>query len=1194
MNLSGEITGVSLALAQGGIDTANGLLSIPSEAGYRAFDVFYYLLTSASTPAEREFLGLKLPSTYALLNRSGTYDPPSFLPTADDGASADDFRQALKDLGIKGPVLRSLISTLAGLLKLGNTLDYKMDSDALEETLEDISDLLEIAPEFLVHQVSTEDRKVLLGTLYEYLVDWVISKANAAIAAQITEARDGDESLDARNIHAPGSGVGNEDTVTLTIVEVPDALLGKALSMRAVFDDTQGINAELIEDGLEVQSAGSNIMKEVQQAVAEVAPELGATTDPRGRGHHYELEKKEVLLEKAVFASDDDGFLRKIISPAVEDGVGKGRSGRFDLDSILGSNRAWFLLSLHPTDEMPAKLATLSPATSAWSASAVSRQLRAWRFSEWANRRNQNLDFTADFDVEEFVQRYSPLGCKEGKDGIYSWILERGWSNGEVFVGQVRVWMREAPWWNAESMLDLTSGDSLQHDVNPFQSAFDTGYSQNGTGYFPPQLDQNPDAGQDQLPHQRNFSQGNLSQANLSQGNLTQAPVLPNFDGTAASIAPTAARGNVRKGDYGLGTRGDKDKGDIFYNEAGEFTGLMDPEMARNKKIETKETTMGRRSWVWLVWLLTFWIPSPLLRYVGRMRRPDVRFAWREKVVLCLFIVLINAFIIFWIIFFGHILCPNFDKAWNRKEVSFHTGDNDFWVSIRGKVYDISNFWREQHSDIQSLQTTATNMKPLAGLDMDEYFVPPLYLACPGLGIEKTTRLIANNTPVYPDAVHTSGYWCLYPQSVLSTETWYWDVFTPNIKKYYHGELVYDTSYVQSSGINEQHMWARYGNKIYDLTDYFNTQDLQPDVAIYEFLDTQVSDLWKNNPGQDLKSMLDSVITNSMSNQTEHARIMNSWNCIQNMFYKGATDFRKTPRCTVNNWILLAMALLLCTVILIKFISALQFGSKRLPSAQDKFVICQVPAYTEDEESLRKALDSLTSLKYDNKRKLICVICDGVIVGQGNDRPTPKIVLDILGVDPKVDPPALPFKSVGSGSDQLNFAKVYSGLYEHEGNVVPYVVIVKVGKETEQGSAKPGNRGKRDSQILMMSFLNRVHHRSPMSPLELEMYHQISNVIGVEPELYEYLFMVDADTCVSEDSLNRLVSACAYDAKIAGICGETTLQNDEKSWTTMIQVYEYFISHHLAKAFESLFGGVSCLPGWQAFPSFSEFVVAMS
>jgi chitin synthase len=33
----------------------------------------------------------------------------------------------------------------------------------------------------------------------------------------------------------------------------------------------------------------------------------------------------------------------------------------------------------------------------------------------------------------------------------------------------------------------------------------------------------------------------------------------------------------------------------------------------------------------------------------------------------------------------------------------------------------------------------------------------------------------------------------------------------------------------------------------------------------------------------------------------------------------------------------------------------------------------------------------------------------------------------------------------------------------------------------------------------------------------------------------------------------------------------------------MMQVYEYFISHHMAKAFESLFSTVTCLPGWCVF-----------
>lgn len=52
-----------------------------------------------------------------------------------------------------------------------------------------------------------------------------------------------------------------------------------------------------------------------------------------------------------------------------------------------------------------------------------------------------------------------------------------------------------------------------------------------------------------------------------------------------------------------------------------------------------------------------------------------------------------------------------------------------------------------------------------------------------------------------------------------------------------------------------------------------------------------------------------------------------------------------------------------------------------------------------------------------------------------------------------------------------------------------------------------------------------MHFNAPMNPLELEIYHQIKNVIGVNPTFYEYLFMVDADTTVHPMSLNRLVSA---------------------------------------------------------------------
>jgi len=77
------------------------------------------------------------------------------------------------------------------------------------------------------------------------------------------------------------------------------------------------------------------------------------------------------------------------------------------------------------------------------------------------------------------------------------------------------------------------------------------------------------------------------------------------------------------------------------------------------------------------------------------------------------------------------------------------------------------------------------------------------------------------------------------------------------------------------------------------------------------------------------------------------------------------------------------------------------------------------------------------------------------------------------------------------------------------------------------------NKVRRFHPQIRFFFINQpilqVHFNSPMNPLELEMYHQIKNVIGVNPSFYEYLFMVDADTtAVDPLSVNRLISAYVY------------------------------------------------------------------
>lgn len=401
-------------------------------------------------------------------------------------------------------------------------------------------------------------------------------------------------------------------------------------------------------------------------------------------------------------------------------------------------------------------------------------------------------------------------------------------------------------------------------------------------------------------------------------------------------------------------------------------------------------------------------------------------------------------------------------------------------------------------------------------------------------------------------------------------------------KSFFKGHIAWPAKYITKLVNDKDKTMGYIDGRVYDLSNYLSGAapllcpagqpncSASADGVDTQYMDLSVTNLFQSYNGQDLTQRwrnldIDSGLRTNMKL------------CLDNLFYVGDLDTRNSTQCLFARYLLLAVSILLASVILFKFLAALQFGKKNIPENLDKFVICTVPAYTEDEDSLRRAIDSAARMRYDDKRKLLVIICDGMIIGQGNDRPTPRIVLDILGVPETVDPEPLSFESLGEGMKQHNMGKVYSGLYEVQGHIVPFLVLVKIGKPSEV--SKPGNRGKRDSQMLLMRFLNRVHYNLPMVPLELEMHHQIRNIIGVNPTFYEFLFQIDADTVVAPDSATRMISAFLNDTRLIGVCGETALTNAKASFVTMMQVYEYYISHNLTKAFESLFGSVTCLPG---------------
>lgn len=252
-------------------------------------------------------------------------------------------------------------------------------------------------------------------------------------------------------------------------------------------------------------------------------------------------------------------------------------------------------------------------------------------------------------------------------------------------------------------------------------------------------------------------------------------------------------------------------------------------------------------------------------------------------------------------------------------------------------------------------------------------------------------------------------------------------------------------------------------------------------------------------------------------------------------------------------------------------------------------VMTLVTCYSEDEEGLRTTLDSIATTDYPNSHKLILILCDGLIKGSGNDKTTPEIALDMM-TDFSVDPENVKpysYVAVAHGSKRHNMSKVYSGFYKYDNSTVPIekqqrvpiITIVKCGTPSEASAAKPGNRGKRDSQIILMSFLQKITFDERMTELEYDILLNIWKVTGLLADFYEIVLMVDADTKVYPDSLTHMIGEMVKDSQIMGLCGETKIANKRQSWVTAIQVFEYYISHHQAKAFESVFGGVTCLPG---------------
>lgn len=155
--------------------------------------------------------------------------------------------------------------------------------------------------------------------------------------------------------------------------------------------------------------------------------------------------------------------------------------------------------------------------------------------------------------------------------------------------------------------------------------------------------------------------------------------------------------------------------------------GLLDKEalageIQEGETAEVLKETSARRKWVALCWMLTFWVPTFLMKWLGRMKRPDVRQAWREKLALNMLIWFICACAVFVIAVLGDVICPT-QHVFSTSELASHSttsNPNNVYTSIRGEVFDLNQI-AFTHARIVSVVPEKSILK-YGGISADNIF----------------------------------------------------------------------------------------------------------------------------------------------------------------------------------------------------------------------------------------------------------------------------------------------------------------------------------------------------------------------------------------------------------------------------------------------------------------------------------------
>lgn len=608
---------------------------------------------------------------------------------------------------------------------------------------------------------------------------------------------------------------------------------------------------------------------------------------------------------------------------------------------------------------------------------------------------------------------------------------------------------------------------------------------------------------------------------------------------------------------------------------------LIKPERSRSRKrtsfarenfLKDDEQEPPKKSfgcWNLTTLLCTCCCCACLLEKCGMSAKP-VQEAWREKVTLCLIILTFCAALGFLTFGFTTVVCQEKGVLIKFSTVKEKNNADERWFIIHGQIYNFpSKYGTYDHAKSSE-----------SGNPLDLYATTDISVYFPDT---PTCKSIGENYVFQCKAPGTTLTFCHSP-----------NLIQPQADGNNGFDMVGTVAYDWSDIDNTKKMV--YNGKVLDLSFYFD--QIAAEAESKPFGD-EIDAIFRRHAGQDATKALSSL--DPLLRQ-----------CLFEWFFAGNLQV-KNIGCIATDIVLYISLVVILSVVMIKFFLAAFYGwyirykirkldkekknevgrkkknsnemlntpilassassskfSTRFATAlsrkseealnvsyekSDKmYTILLVTCYSEGEAGLRTTLESLAEMDYDDSQKLLVVIADGIIRGSGNEKSTPDILLDLIEKDESQPVSPFSYVAIADGTKRHNMARVHAGHYQSKNHRVPIILIIKCGTPQEASNPKPGNRGKRDSQIILMSFFNKVLFDDRMTPLEYDIFRKIEHLTQVTADKFELILMVDADTNVMPSALSAMVTIMKDDENIMGMCGETKIANKTTSWVSMIQV----------------------------------------